>query len=195
MKKLLFILTPILLGLGLGAFFTLHQLRDSSNLKEIISYNGEWKYFKSMDLAANNFQKALIAKVGLFALRETEVIYFFANNDSDGNPLQSDYDYELSGSQMDARYWSITAYAEDDYLIPNEADIFSYNLENTEYTDSTKTQFTLALSSSHKMNTKNWLPTGKNENFSLLLRMYTPSKEYYQNLGAIQLPNIQKLKE
>jgi len=64
----------------------------------------------------NNKQRALIAIVGLFALRESKVIYYTATVDSNGDKLSSAYDYTLVGSVQEARDWSFTIYGEDHFL-------------------------------------------------------------------------------
>ena len=41
--------------------------------------------FASMDLAENDLQRAFIGRIGLFALYDSEAIYFIANQDNEGS--------------------------------------------------------------------------------------------------------------
>lgn len=181
-----------LIGLPVGAFFANYQINQAGNDPNLVLQNGAWRYFPSMDLAASDIQRAYIGRIGLLALRESEVLYFVAAMDDEGNPLSSKHEYRLSGKHIDARYWSYTLYGEDHFLIDNEADRFSFNMDDVEYRDSTRNEYDIFIS---KKETKtNWLPTADAENMSILLRLYNPAKEVYTNKETLDLPTITKIK-
>src|SRR5262245_22551598 len=93
--------------------------------------DGPWQ--TSLDTgssAANMYQRARVAVHGLLALNRSETIYYTANTDSDGAPLTGACRYELTGRDPPARWWSITAYGADDYLIPNPAGRYSVSMNS-----------------------------------------------------------------
>jgi hypothetical protein len=62
---------------------------------------------------ADLYTRARIAVTGLFALDKSETLYFVARQDDKGQALRSRCQYRISGVQPAARWWSITAYADD----------------------------------------------------------------------------------
>lgn len=203
MKLLAKILGVILLSLLIGVGIALVQLKSVQSNNDYMLKNGCWQVNPKMDLKQNDWQRARIAIIGLFALRESEVLYFVASEDSDGNRLSSEYDYELVGSEPNARYWSYTMYGEDYFLVPNEEKIYSFNLDDLSYVarDTLNPElpidglrsYSIAISSSTKEG--NWLPSGEEDQFHILLRMYNPSPEVYNNLEGVSLPTIKRIKQ
>ena len=139
-----------------------------------------------MDLK-DNYQRAYIARIGLFALDEKEALYFLSDKDDKGRLLSSQYDYEIIGSVPKGRYWSYTLYGKDYFLIKNKENIFGINKENFD------SKYNIIISSKEKK--KNWLPSGNEEQFNINLRIYNPSKEVYKNLESIRLPIIRRLEK
>ena len=199
------VLFTLILANIIGGSVLIHKLQKKWKSNEYTIQNGCWRVNPKMDLANNPTQRASIALGGLFALRESEVLYFAANIDSDGNTLNSKYDYELVGKAPDARYWSFTMYGKDHYLVPNEAKQFGYNLETIDYeyapTDvgdetikNQKSYYQIILS--NKKQAKNWLPSPKKpENFVITLRLYNPAPSVYNNLANCPLPSIRKIND
>lgn len=194
-------LVVLILSVLIGSGFAVHQLQNMGKDADFMLENGPWRVNPKMDLK-NPKQRALIALVGLFALRETEVIYYTAVTDSNGDPLSSKHDYILSGSVPEARYWSYTLYGQDDFLIPNPDKIYAYNGTNIEYTPrdtlepelENQTQATYTLLISNKPQAQNWLPSGDNYKLAITLRLYNASPNVYNNLTGIPLPEIHKVK-
>jgi len=183
-----------------GGYLAIKSLRDVDQV-DFMLYNGPWRVNPSMDLKDTK-QRALIAKVGLFALRESEVIYYTAIMDSDGDPLDSNYDYILEGSVPNARYWSYTLYGKDNFMIPNPNKIYGYNDTSISYTpkDSINpelqniSQPTYTMHISKERTGENWIPSGENNTMALTLRLYNASPEVYNNLTTIPLPSIKRVK-
>lgn len=188
------------LCLILGAGIAISELRSSTKSVDFMEWNGPWRVNPSMDLK-NNKQRALISLVGLFALRESEVLYYTATVDSNGDPLNSEYDYKLVGSVPEARYWSYTLYGRDDFLIPNPDKTYGFNASTIAYEpiDSLNPEMSHVKANTYEMfiskdkKEKNWLPSGDNEQLSITLRMYNPAPEVYKNLTRIPLPEIIRL--
>ena len=184
----------------IGGILAVSSLKNIGDM-DFMLYNGPWRVNPSMDLK-NTKQRALIAKVGLFALRESEVIYFTATMDSDGEPLSSQHDYVLEGSIPNARYWSYTLYGEDDFMIPNPDKIYGYNASSMTYKPKDKNnpeiskvaQPTYTMHISEEQGGKNWIPSGDNDALALTLRLYNAAPEVYNNLTTIPLPSIRRVR-
>lgn len=79
--------------------------------------NGGW----STDLtigseAANPWVRTQIARVGLLALPRSQTLYFDRSTDEAGVALDPRCRYAISGMEIPARWWSITAYGGDQML-------------------------------------------------------------------------------
>ena len=166
--------------------------------------NGPWKFNTMIGCKdCNSFMKLYIALTSILALTKEEAIYMIANTDSYGNTLKSNEDYIIYFSEiLPAKWWSITAYGKDNYLIPNTDNIYSYNNENIDIKNNNS--FIIHLSSVNN-GYKNWLPSGNSEkallfhlnpfwditNPQLVLRLYNPD---LSKLHDIQyLPKIFKI--
>ena len=150
--------------------------------------NGSWVTNLEIGSAeAGIYVRAVVARMGLFALNKTETIYYAAVADDTGKPLRSGCDYRIEGKPLPTRWWSITLYGEDHFLIPNERGVYAYNMKNLERDDDEG--FTIHLSGSKKAG--NWLPAGDREQkLSLSLRCYNPEPSMYQKPEKIALPRI-----
>ena len=188
MKKSTFILL-ILIGLLCGwgiAYYRIHHWTG----KDATIQNGCWKGNNLAEVGKNQLLTARIAAATLYALNPSEVIYLVAKEDSKGEKLSSENDYVIKGTPLDARYWSITLYGEDYFLVPNETNRFSYNLHNVKY--ESNSSFVINISSLKKEH--NWLPSGDKGKFYLTIRMYHPQEHVYKNIESVQLPIIEKVK-
>lgn len=140
---------------------------------------------------ADMYTRAQVALTGLLALNRSETTYFVATRDDAGRPLQARCDYDVIGASIDARWWSITAYADDNFLIPNPADTFSFN--NNSARPGSDGRFSLALGPRQRAG--NWLPTGETGGFNLLIRLYNPSPEIARDPKNAKLPQIKRVGE
>ena len=192
MKKHLYFILLSLLGLLLGVVLASRAIQAAGQNKNLVLRNGEWRYFASMDLAENDLQRAFIGRIGLFALLDREAIYFIANQDNEGKPLDANSQYLIEGQTLDAAYWSITLYGEDHFLIPNQEKRFSYNQVNIQFKDSLKGQYCIQLGGAKTM--ENFLPMRGDQQVNLLLRLYQPSPKVYMNRESIALPTIKRLR-
>ena len=191
MKKVVIGILFLLIGFAIGSSFFFWRMNQMLKSDELLIKNGIWNSFPSMDLAANDFQRAYIGRTGLLALQDSEVLYFSTQQDVDGNPLSSKYNYQLIGNNFDTRYWSFTLYNSDHFLIPNEENKYSVNLDNIIYTDSTQSKYIVNIGKTPKG--QNWIPSGEGENMSILLRLYNPAEYLYKNKATIKLPELIKI--
>ena len=72
------------------------------------------------------YLRATAALRATLALSRREAIYFRAATDSAGAPLRGSCNYTLHGPDLPARWWSITLYGADHYLIANPDQRFAY---------------------------------------------------------------------
>jgi len=150
--------------------------------------NGAWTTNLSVgSTAADPLTRAQVALFGLFALNRSETVYFDATRDDTGEALRSTCIYKVSGMSLPARWWSITAYAPDQFLIPNRAGRYSFNMKSVEPDESGSFSFTAAGGEQPGR----WLPTGKNR-FLLSLRLYNPAPEVVAHPERIALPRIER---
>jgi len=199
LKKLLISLGIFLLCGAIGGGYAMYSLKSKVNNKSFSIKNGCWKVNQTMDLK-DKHQRALISIKALFALRESEVVYFLASEDSDGQPLSSDHSYIMEGPAPDARYWSYTMYGQDFFLIPNDQNIYGFNMDNIQYIDeSDNPEMPSNLLGNHQVllsnqeQEGNWLPTGTENQLHITLRMYNPSPAVYNNLATVPLPTIKRI--
>ena len=132
--------------------------------------------------------RASVAVHGLFALNRSETIYYSAARDSDGNRLEGNCTYLLSGRDPPTRWWSITAYGTDDYLIPNPGK--HYSISKNSVARGADGSFTATLSRAPAA--QNWIALDDGR-FSLTLRLYNPASGIAKDPAHVALPSIRKV--
>jgi hypothetical protein len=185
---ILFALTAIAAGSSVAVYRIIHPDESSASI-----LNGSWMAYKNMDMGEDKLFTAQIAVATLYALKSSEVLYMVAAKDADGNPLNAEHEYVISGNanNLNARYWSITLYADDYFLIPNETKKYAFNKFNT----SCDADGNFKIMVSKNKQSGNWLPSKKEGQLYLLLRMYHADKTVYENLETLALPKIEKIKQ
>ena len=156
-------------------------------VNQLAVHNGSWRTSAGTGSeSANLYERAAIAVAGLYALSNKEAIYYTAFTDNEGKPLDGACDYSLRGSTLPARWWSLTMYGADNYLVDNPANIYSRHAGNLEFeSDKSYAVHISATAQSH-----NWLPAPKSGKFSITLRLYNPDATVRENLSGIALPVI-----
>lgn len=77
--------------------------------------------------SADPYTRAIVAARGLLALSANEAVYFSRSVDASGAPLRETCVYRVSGAAQPARWWSLTAYAPDEFLPQNDDQALSYD--------------------------------------------------------------------
>ncbi len=187
LRPFFFILLALIVGIGIGVY-RIAGVESS----DAFFRNGSWTGSRDLPLGKDKLITAQVTVFALFALPSKEAIYLFARRDENKELLHSANDYTITGNvnQIKAKYWSITAYGKDLYLIPNKDDRYSFNHTNLQ-TDSAG-NFTITLS--HKRKGANWLPTPEEAKFNLVLRIYKGESEFLSGLEETPLPVIKKVK-
>jgi hypothetical protein len=177
-------LVALFLGIGSALWLVKFLPIDKSQV-----VNGPWRTSLSVGSPqAGMYLRAWVALNGLFALNKTETVYFSASTDEDGQSLRSGCDYRVEGSDIAARWWSITVYGADNFLIPNTAMRYAFN--GRDVSKNAAGRYTISLSSTPRPG--NWLPSGSQDQLYLTLRLYNPLPEVYQKPVEIELPRIIK---
>lgn len=185
-KAILLVLLAVATGIGV-AIYKIAGIENSPALFK----NGCWMGSTNLPLGKDNLVTAQVTIFALFALPSDEAVYLFARRDNKGDLLTGENDYVIRGNikNFNAKYWSITAYGKDLYLIPNQVDRYSFN-NNSIAVDSAG-NFTINLS--HLAKDGNWLSTPENKRFNLVLRFYVGNKAFIGSLPNAKLPTIEKL--
>lgn len=149
--------------------------------KSFLQLDKAWSYSQyTGGENANPYIRAHVARTGLLALNQSEAIYFVANFDSDGEKLSSKCVYKVVGGELPAKWWSITLYGDDNFLVPSPQKL--YAVSNAMQKD---VNFSIAPTEKTGL----WLPTPSKGGFNLLLRLYQPSEK---DVSKLKLPKIMK---
>jgi hypothetical protein len=150
--------------------------------------DGPWRtslYIGSSE--GDPYLRAQIAVHGLLALSREETIYYTAADDSDGQALDSHCTYRIEGRDPPARWWSITAYGADDFLIPNAADRYAVSMNSV----TRRADGTFVVTLSKEKAEPNWIPVA-GERFNVTIRLYNPQAAVAADPAHMELPVITK---
>jgi hypothetical protein len=174
-------------ALGLGAtWFMLDRAIATGGVS-----NGPWSTSLTIGAPeAGPYVRAAVAVAGLLALDRREAVYLTAYTDSDGRPLDGRCRYRLEGGALPARWWSITAYGADHFLIPNDQKTYSFTSDDA--TRLNNTIYIVHLSSTPPAGQGGWIPVREGEPFSLTLRLYNPREGTLERLRTVPLPRIRR---
>lgn len=177
----------ILLGLAGGSAYAVHQVRSADLGRQVT--NGPWSANTDNGTKdASALSRARVALFGLLALPAKEAMYFTARTDSEGAPLNGKCTYTVSGSELDARWWSITLYKGEGWLVKNAANLWSVAGNAPERDANGNWSFTVSPKKADGV----WLPTGGTPQFDLTLRTYHPQGALLNNPSSAKFPTIKK---
>jgi hypothetical protein len=146
--------------------------------------------------------RAVVAVKATLAMTRDEAIYFVAETDSQGKTLTGACDYHVIGGDPESRWWSLTAYAADRFLVANPDRRYSVSKDSvvrvlppeTEAqanTQATSAGYSVVLSKARPATVpvNNWiaLPAG---HFVLTLRLYQPAPTITSDPRRATLPVI-----
>jgi hypothetical protein len=173
----------IVLGLG-SAYVGIFMLRGGDAQVR----NGPWQTnMLTGGATADPYLRTFVALTGLLALNKSETIYYEANHDSAGDALDGKCSYRIDGKDPDARWWSITVYGTDHFLLPNPGK--RYSVSKTNIVRGADGAFSVRLSTTPDEG--NWIATSEN-GFELTLRLYNPGNSVRERPDAVPLPSITK---
>jgi hypothetical protein len=137
---------------------------------------------------AGAYTRAVVARNGLLALPAREARYYTAAEDDAGRPLDGRCRYRISGGEAGGAWWSLTLYGSDNFLMPNEANIWSVG--SAALAPAERKAWTILAAPDRQPG--HWLPTGRVERFDLTLRVYLPEDGGASNLPRERLPRIER---
>jgi hypothetical protein len=139
---------------------------------------------------ADLYTRARVALGGLLALNRSETMYYVAGTDSSGHPLRSRCSYRVSGAPPAARWWSVTAYAEDFHLFANEQRRYSLNGAGARL--DAEGRFALVSGPMAPADASlPWLPTPGDRGLIFALRVYNPAPALQAAPAALLAPLIE----
>lgn len=190
MKLALKLLAATVVALILGAGSALLLVRSSGLGGDVAV--GPWRTSTIIGSAeADPYTRAKVAFAGLLALNRSETIYFTAARDEAGEKLRADCTYKIVGTDPPARWWSITLYGSDHYLLANPEDRYSYGGN----TVAREEDGSFVIAVGPEKADGNWIPTGDgqtDDTFTLTLRLYNPEEAAARDPSGVVLPQIAK---
>ena len=158
--------------------------------------NDIWRTLSSPgDKDRNMYTRLAVSQFGTFALAKPEAAYFHAFTDISDEELNSKCMYKVAGEDIDARWWALTVYDNDGFLIENTEKNYSFNSENVNF--NLDGGFEIYLTNNNQavqeVASSNWLRSPQSGNFSVSLRIYLPGEEFFSNLRRVNLPIIEKI--
>lgn len=187
-------LLHVVLALALGLLSAWAVLRSVSGFGQAA---GPWRVsLLAGSPDADLYTRARVAVGGLLALERRETMYYLAQTDSEGRPLRSRCSYRVSGRPPDARWWSVTAYAEDFFLFEDDQRRYSVNGSTAVLDAQGRFAFVsgpAAPPASNATPALPWLPTPGDRGLLFTLRVYNPAPTLAAAPGALQPPRIERL--
>lgn len=169
----------IAVGLGSAGWSVKHTPASANNVQV-----GVW-HIKMLTGSSNadDLTRARVAIGGLLALDRSESMYFVAHNDSQLRPLRSHCTYKVSDTAPAARWWSITAYADDHFLFDAPDKKFSFT-SNGDFS---------FITGPHEITGRGWLPTPGDRGLELILRLYQPDATLQTSPALLRAPDIEQM--
>jgi hypothetical protein len=151
---------------------------------------GAWTHNRAAgSAAAGPYTRAIIAREGLLALSAREALYFSLAEDQDGRPLSESCIYELSGSEPAARWWSVTLYADDGFLVQNGD--YAHSIDASHVRPGPGGVWRARIAPV-RGDAAYWLSSrAARRDFSLMLRVYNPQRDF--RASADTLPVLTRL--
>jgi hypothetical protein len=151
---------------------------------------GAWTHNRAAgSTAAGPYTRAIIAKEGLLALSAREALYFNLAEDETGRPLSESCVYELSGRELAARWWSVTLYGRDGFLVQNSDVAHSIDASRVRLGRGGLWRARIAPV---RGDAAYWLSSREaRRGFSLTLRVYNPHRDF--RAGAETLPELRRI--
>lgn len=180
-------LGAVALGLG-SAWWVLKKAPWLNKTMQV----GAWKTnLQAGSTDADLYTRASVAVNALLALGRDETMYFVASTDDAGHTLRSTCSYRVSGTAPQARWWSITAYADDMFLFdaPNQ----HYSLNGSTAKLDALGNFALVLGPKPSAGGEFWIPTVGSGTAVLTLRLYNPAPELQASPASLVAPRIERL--
>lgn len=173
LRRILAWIAAIAAGLVLGLCSAWAALTFGAS--SFTEHYGRWVHSRAAgSTAADPYTRAIIAREGLLALSAREALYFSLHEDDQGRPLSEGCIYELSGRPLDARWWSVTLYAGDNFLAQNTD--AAHSIDASRVGNSAPWS---ARISPVRGDARHWLSSREaRRGFIIMLRVYNPQRDF-----------------
>lgn len=173
----------------LGSQYAQHKVR-SVGLANWVEADG-WRTNPDIgSKAADPFLRAVIARYGLLALSSEETVYFARGGTSDGDELTQRCSYQVTGADPNARWWSLTLYGEDQFLLDNGD--AAWSVDRTRVKRDADGAFRIRIAP-ERGNADNWISNRGADRFSLALRLYNPDADIIAQPSSARLPAVERV--
>ena len=186
-------LFPILLGILIGgaSFYPFTYTNPIS--MSLIGGIKRNQWVTHFDLAMKNqnpWLRNYIAFIGLLGSIRPEVIYLEAMSDDDGVKLSGENDYVLRGIPPKSRYWSFVIYNYENSRI----DPFEETVANSfRSTIKDNGEYEIILTANPEKYFGKQIINHGNNNFTIIMRIYGPDLNYYEDKNSIPIGRIKKV--
>jgi len=178
----------VILGVALGLGFTFFALERELGFGALSL--GPWTAWpKNGTTEIDPYARAITARNGETPLGSAEGLAFIARTDSDGAPLESRCDYNLTGPMPEARFWTLTLLSPAGFLVENKAD--RYGFTSADILRRADGAFEIGMA--REARAGNWLPIGALDRFILALRLYdSPLASAAATIDPASLPKLSR---
>jgi hypothetical protein len=180
LRRILAWIAAVIAGvvLGLASAWAALQFGGASFTEQY----GRWHFSRAAgSTAADPYTRAIIARAGLLALSAREAVYFSLYEDEQGRPLSESCVYELNGRPLDARWWSVTLYADDNFLAQNTDSAHSIDASRA----GNDAPWNVRISPV-RGDAQYWLSSREaRRGFVIMLRVYNPQRDFRPSEQAL----------
>jgi hypothetical protein len=182
----------IVIGVGSALYFAGWLPLNPPGLFRAIELN-QWTSDPAIGSpAADPYTRAYVARRGLLGLRREEATYYLRAVDDAGRLLRDDCAYVMEGMAPDARWWSVTLYADDYYLALNEDDAHSIDMTRAVIGDDRMWRAT--IQPTDPADGSFWISSRNAGRFDLIYRLYNASEAVLEAPeSALVTPSIIRL--
>ncbi|MFW6077128.1 MAG: DUF1214 domain-containing protein [Hyphomicrobiales bacterium] len=187
MKGLVWFVAFCFVGTLIGLITAQHAV--SGRYGVVAETKGAWTVWpRAASSRIDPYTRAHHLSYGLVPSNRFDTVEYEAQVDDVGRPLQANCTYLVSGSNPDARWWSVSAVAPDDEAqAPSEP---RQGLVSGQIVFEPDQSFRIAVSP--ELQAGNWLRPPESGDLVLLLRLYTPASAVLRNPLTTDLPSIER---
>jgi len=180
LRRILAWLVAIVAGAVLGAASAWAALSFGGS--SFTEHYGAWIHSRAAgSAAADPYTRAITAREGLLALSAREALYFSLYEDERGRPLSESCVYQLDGRPLDARWWSVTVYADDNFLVQNTDNAHSIDASRVG-----NDRAWTARISPVRGDAAHWLSSREaRRGFVIMLRVYNPQRDFHASAQSL----------
>jgi len=147
---------------------------------------GGWRSdFAIGSKGADPYTRARVARHGLFALAQSEAVYFTRASDDAGRALREECTYRVAGGAMPAQWWSLTLYTHESMLPMNEDAALSIDASRIARA---REGWDVIVAPERPAGAGHWISSRNAGRFDLMLRLYVPDNALLEDPGAALTP-------